>query len=202
MTPCFSENEGDTVVSEMDIDDAEESQEHDIPEFKGSEMADPDETPSKQRRPSHARSSSTKTATPARTPARRSTVSNKPGTTNTVVKKPKKTKKKKGRTSDALDISALTNEQAALAALESSHILHLKLRKRYYSEGLNFIRQIEGAMEILEQLLGSKNKPEVLEAMEFFRVAHEYQFANAEVPHFFSSFGRLSNYRYRLALRK
>ena len=35
--------------------------------------------------------------------------------------------------------------------------------------------------DILGQLLGSTNKAEVLEAIEFFRVAWEYQFDNAEV---------------------
>lgn len=94
-------------------------------------------------------------------------------------KKDKK-KKKKPRKSQ-LDISTLTDEQVALAALQSNQILHLKLRKRYYAESLSFIRQIEGAMEIIGQLLGSKNKAEVLEAIEFFRVAHEYQFEGAEV---------------------
>lgn len=95
-------------------------------------------------------------------------------------KKDKKKKKKKPRKSQ-LDISALTDEQVALVALQSSQILHLKLRKRYYAESLNFMRQIEGAMEIIGQLLGSTNKPEVLESIEFFRVAHEYQFVGAEV---------------------
>ncbi|OCB84889.1 hypothetical protein A7U60_g8111 [Sanghuangporus baumii] len=94
-------------------------------------------------------------------------------------KKDKKKKTKKPRKSQ-LDISALTNEQVALAALQSSQILNLKLRKRYYAEALNFIRQIEGAMEIVGQLLGSTNKAEVLESIEFFRVAHEYQFVGAE----------------------
>jgi condensin complex subunit 1 len=93
--------------------------------------------------------------------------------------KRKKAKKNKSRTE--LDIAALTSEQAALSALESNQLLHLRLRKRYYAEGLNFIRQIEGAMEILTQLLGSTNKAEVLESMEFFRVAFEYQFETAEV---------------------
>lgn len=95
-------------------------------------------------------------------------------------KKEKKKKAKKPRKSQ-LDISALTDEQVALAALQSSQILNLKLRKRYYAEALNFIRQIEGAMEIIGQLLGSTNKAEVLESIEFFRVAHEYQFVGAEV---------------------
>jgi condensin complex subunit 1 len=91
--------------------------------------------------------------------------------------RPKKAKRKKSE----LDVAALTNEQAALAALESDQILHLRLRKKYYAEALNFIRQVEGAMEMLGQLLGSTNKAEVLETMEFFRVAYEYQFDRAQV---------------------
>ncbi|KAI5117543.1 hypothetical protein M0805_004372 [Coniferiporia weirii] len=96
------------------------------------------------------------------------------------VKKNKKKKKSKKPRKSQLDISALTDEQVALAALQSSQILNLKLRKRYYAEALNFIRRIEGAMEIIGQLLGSTNKAEVLESIEFFRVAHEYQFVGAE----------------------
>lgn len=38
------------------------------------------------------------------------------------------------------------------------------------------------------QLLGSTNKAEVLESMEFFRVAWEYQFDSAEVGSTFTSF--------------
>ncbi|KZT24887.1 hypothetical protein NEOLEDRAFT_1156610 [Neolentinus lepideus HHB14362 ss-1] len=94
-------------------------------------------------------------------------------------KKKSKPKGKKPRKSE-LDMTALTNEQAALAALESSQILHLRLRKKYYAEALNFIRHLEGAMEILGRLLGSTNKLEVLEVIEFFRVAHEYQLDGAE----------------------
>jgi condensin complex subunit 1 len=89
-------------------------------------------------------------------------------------------KKKKPRKSQ-VDISALTDEQVALAALQSSKVLHLKLRKKYYAEALNFIRQMEDAMDMVEKLLGSTNKAEVLESMEFFRVAYEYQFTKAEV---------------------
>ncbi|GJJ15002.1 hypothetical protein Clacol_009273 [Clathrus columnatus] len=96
-------------------------------------------------------------------------------------KKVSKQKKKSKRKSEGPALEALTNEQAALAALESNHILHLKLRKRYYAEGLDFIKRIESGMEIMTQLLGSKNKPEVLEAVDFFKVAHDYQFASAEV---------------------
>ena len=93
----------------------------------------------------------------------------------------RKKKAKVQRRKSQLDVVALSNEQAALAALESTQVLHLRLRKKYYAEALNFIRQIEGAMDTMTQLLGSKHKPEVLQAIEFFRVAHEYQFDAAEV---------------------
>ncbi|PFH48881.1 hypothetical protein AMATHDRAFT_64397 [Amanita thiersii Skay4041] len=92
----------------------------------------------------------------------------------------KKASKLKPRKSQ-LDVAAVSNEQAALAALESNQLLHLRLRKKYYAEALSFIRQIEAAMEVIAQLLGSTNKPEVLESMEFFRVAHEYQFETAQI---------------------
>jgi hypothetical protein len=88
---------------------------------------------------------------------------------------------KKSRPKADLDMAALTDEQAALAALESNQVLHLRLRKRYYAEALNFIRQVEEAAQIIFQLLGSTHKAEVLEAMEFFRVAHEYQLDSAAV---------------------
>jgi condensin complex subunit 1 len=92
-----------------------------------------------------------------------------------------KSKSKKGGRKSELDMAALTDEQAALAALESNQLLHLRLRKRYYSEALNFIRQVEEAAQMIFQLLGSTHKAEVLEGMEFFRVAHEYQLDSAEV---------------------
>ena len=102
------------------------------------------------------------------------------GEEGTPSSKQKSTSKKDGRKSE-LDMAALTDEQAALAALESNQVLHLRLRKRYYSEALNFIRQVEEAAQMIFQLLGSTHKAEVLEGMEFFRVAHEYQLDSAEV---------------------
>jgi condensin complex subunit 1 len=202
MTPGVSESGDEMSVDGGGLDTMEDDMDDEVPEFDDSEMADP-ETPARESvRSSRSRSSSVTTAKTVRTPARRSAVPKTHSTAKSSVKKEKKAKKEnKGRKSDALDLSALTNEQAALAALESNHILHLKLRKRYYAEGLNFIRQIEGAMEILGQLLGSKNKPEVLEAMEFFRVAHEYQFANAEVQSF-CFIKAISKRSCRLASRK
>ena len=92
-------------------------------------------------------------------------------------KRDRSTKRRKSE----LNIEALTSEQAALAALDGNQMLSLKLRKKYYSEALNFIQQIENAIPIASQLLGSTHKSEVLEAMEFFRIIHEYKFEGAEV---------------------
>ncbi|KAH9939915.1 non-SMC mitotic condensation complex subunit 1-domain-containing protein [Amylocystis lapponica] len=96
---------------------------------------------------------------------------------------PKKKKSKKGkkpRTSQ-LDMNAMANEQEALAALETDQVANLQLRKKYYAEALNFIRQLEEGMLTVQRLLASTNKLEVLEAIEFFRVTHEYKFDGAEV---------------------
>ena len=95
-------------------------------------------------------------------------------------KKKSKKSKKKGRKSE-LDMEAFADEQVVLAALESDQLLHMRLKKKYYAECLNFIRQLENGMKIVEQLLASTNKPEVLESMEFFRITQEYQLEGAEV---------------------
>ncbi|KAG5641739.1 hypothetical protein DXG03_004311 [Asterophora parasitica] len=93
----------------------------------------------------------------------------------------KKKRSKLGPRKSQLDVAALSNEQEALAALEGDKILQLRLRKKYYAEALVFIRQIEGAMNIVGELLGSTHKAEVLEAIEFFRVSYEYHFETAKV---------------------
>ncbi|KAG1748403.1 non-SMC mitotic condensation complex subunit 1 [Suillus paluster] len=91
---------------------------------------------------------------------------------------PKPKKKKALRKS--INIAAIASEQEALAALESNELHALGLRKRYCLEALDFVRTLEGGMELITQLLGSTNKAEVLESMEFFRVAFEYKFGGAE----------------------
>ncbi|TDL22771.1 hypothetical protein BD410DRAFT_898004 [Rickenella mellea] len=169
--------------NEVGNDDIQGFDDDEFDEGYGDEEATPQNSPSKGNITLNNMKTPFRTPykTPKKTPAK--TPGRTPKTPRTVqksTKKDKKKKKKKPRKSQ-LDISALTDEQVALAALQSNQILHLKLRRKYYAEGLNFIRQIEGAMEIIGQLLGSTNKAEVLESMEFFRVAHEYQFESAQV---------------------
>ena len=90
-------------------------------------------------------------------------------------------KGKKSGCKSELNMAVLTDKQATLMALESNQLLHLCLHKWCYSEALNFICQVEEAAQIIFQLLGSMHKSEVLELMEFFRVANEYQLDSAEV---------------------
>lgn len=91
-----------------------------------------------------------------------------------------KGKRKKGRKSE-FNMETLENEAVAVAVLQSDQLQRARLERKYYSECLTFIRQIESGMKIIEELLASNSKAEVLEAIDFFRVVHEYQFDGAEV---------------------
>ncbi|KAF5389534.1 hypothetical protein D9757_004200 [Collybiopsis confluens] len=67
------------------------------------------------------------------------------------------------------------NDDEAVRKLTSVETDQLRIQKKKLSDGLYFIQQIEDALGLLEQMLGSKNKSEVLEAIEFFRVAYHFQ---------------------------
>lgn len=99
---------------------------------------------------------------------------------NATPKKKKKGSKLKPRKSQ-IDVTAVAKEQQVLATFDEQAITKLRLQKKYLSEALTFIDEIESAMEPMCKLLGSTSKPEVLEIMEFFRIAHEYQFESARV---------------------
>ena len=94
---------------------------------------------------------------------------------------PKKSKNKLQPRKSQLDVNALNQEQAALAQYDEQEITQRRLQKKFCRDALTFIDEVENAMESMCKLLGSKNKAEVLEVMEFFRVAHEYQFDSAKV---------------------
>ncbi|EPQ26618.1 uncharacterized protein PFL1_05939 [Pseudozyma flocculosa PF-1] len=85
---------------------------------------------------------------------------------------------KKGRRS-GVDLEALAAARAQMEPVDGEKIMKLRLTKRYYDDAVQFIVQLEGAMPVLSQLLVSTNKAEVLESMEFFRVAYEYRLAGA-----------------------
>ncbi|CAE6434454.1 unnamed protein product [Rhizoctonia solani] len=85
-------------------------------------------------------------------------------------KKAKKVKSEKRPATSALDLATITEEQ-----LQGSDGTRLRLTKKYYADALNFIQHVELAMESVEELLTSTYKSETLEAIEFFRVCHDYE---------------------------
>lgn len=90
---------------------------------------------------------------------------------------PKKVKKEKQPRKSQLNVAAIEAEQSSL---DAQTIMRLRLTKKYYSDALRFINQIETAIPTLCQLLVSTNKSEVLESMRFFRTAYEYNINGAE----------------------
>ncbi|ROT37807.1 condensin complex component cnd1 [Sodiomyces alkalinus F11] len=76
-------------------------------------------------------------------------------------------------------IEAVRRAQEEAATSEA--IEKLTLTKRYYSEALRFIDVLHEATGIICQLLGSKNKSEVIEAMDFFEVGDAYNIEQNKV---------------------
>ncbi|WRT63457.1 uncharacterized protein IL334_000362 [Kwoniella shivajii] len=90
---------------------------------------------------------------------------------------PRPKKERKPRQSQ-LDITGIQSEQSTL----DPELIHkLRLTKKYYSDALRFINQLENAVPTLCQLLVSTTKTEVLEAMRFFRIAFEYDLQSSEI---------------------
>ncbi|PNS20628.1 Condensin complex subunit 1 [Sphaceloma murrayae] len=81
---------------------------------------------------------------------------------------------------------AMTEEQkeaafkkAAEEAANAEMMNKLSLTRRYYVEALKFIEIVHEATPVAIQLLGSKNKSEVIEAMDFFVIADAYKVETA-----------------------
>ncbi|KAI9052373.1 hypothetical protein LZ554_003723 [Drepanopeziza brunnea f. sp. 'monogermtubi'] len=74
--------------------------------------------------------------------------------------------------SDEQKMAAMKKAQEDAATSEA--INKLTLTRRYYVEALKFIEVLHGATTIICQLLGSKNKSEVIEAMEYFEIGDAY----------------------------
>ena len=66
-------------------------------------------------------------------------------------------------------------EQVVPNAETSESLARLQLTRRYYTEALGFIQVLNSAVPTICQLLSSKNKSEVIEAMDFFVVADAYR---------------------------
>lgn len=79
----------------------------------------------------------------------------------------------------ALDLEALAASQQSMTQEDQEKLVKLRLTVQYYTDALRLIELMEQAIPILVQLLASTFKAEVLESMEFFRVAHEYKIHGA-----------------------
>ncbi|KAH8592354.1 armadillo-type protein [Bisporella sp. PMI_857] len=81
--------------------------------------------------------------------------------------------------SDEQKIAAIRKAQEEAATSEA--INKLTLTRRYYVEALKFIEVLHGATTTICQLLGSKNKSEVIEAMDFFEIGDAYNIEQNKV---------------------
>ncbi|KAF2157814.1 condensin complex component cnd1 [Myriangium duriaei CBS 260.36] len=70
-------------------------------------------------------------------------------------------------------------KKAAEEAANAEMMSKLGLTRRYYVEALKFIEVIHSASPVAIQLLGSKNKSEVIETMDFFVIADAYKIETA-----------------------
>lgn len=72
-------------------------------------------------------------------------------------------------------------QKAQEEAATSEAIEKLTLTKRYYTEALKFIDVLHDATGIICQLLGSRNKSEVIEAMDYFEIGDAYNIEQNKV---------------------
>lgn len=73
---------------------------------------------------------------------------------------------------DEEKIAAIRKAQEEAATTEAIH--NLTLQKKYYTEALRFISVIHEATGTICQLLGSRNKSEVIEAIDYFEIGDAY----------------------------
>ena len=71
-------------------------------------------------------------------------------------------------------------KKAAEDAATSELLARLQLTRKYYVEAIRFIEVLQAATPVVCQLLSSKNKSEVVEAMDFFVVIDAYKIEAAK----------------------
>ncbi|KAL8706214.1 MAG: hypothetical protein Q9201_000720 [Fulgogasparrea decipioides] len=83
---------------------------------------------------------------------------------------------------EAKESTSLTEEQKAALAKKAAEdaattemMNRLQLTRKYYSEAIRFIEVLHDATPVICQLLSSKNKSEVIEAMDFFVIIDAYK---------------------------
>ncbi|OQN99702.1 hypothetical protein B0A48_14472 [Cryoendolithus antarcticus] len=80
---------------------------------------------------------------------------------------------------EAQQVAAFQKAQEEAATAEA--LSKLQLTRRYYFEAMKFIEILHEASPHIVQLLGSKNKSEIVEAMDFFVMADAYSLEPAKI---------------------
>jgi condensin complex subunit 1 len=88
-------------------------------------------------------------------------------------------RKQPAEMTDEEKIAAIQKAQEEAATSEA--IEKLTLTKRYYTEALKFIDVLHEATGTVCQLLGSRNKSEVIEAMDYFEIGDAYNIEQNKV---------------------
>ncbi|PWY65957.1 condensin [Aspergillus sclerotioniger CBS 115572] len=70
---------------------------------------------------------------------------------------------------------AVAIKKAAEQAATSELLARLQLTRKYYNEAIRFIEVLQSSSGLVAQLLSSRNKSEVIEAMDFFVVLDVYK---------------------------
>ncbi|KAJ2387419.1 condensin complex non-SMC subunit Cnd1, partial [Coemansia sp. RSA 2611] len=71
-------------------------------------------------------------------------------------------------------------DNAGLSPETAAKAMHLQFQQRYYRDALHFVYQLQEAQPLLLQLLGSKTKSEVMEAMDYFVTAVRFRVDGAQ----------------------
>ncbi|KAI9928065.1 hypothetical protein ASPWEDRAFT_173713 [Aspergillus wentii DTO 134E9] len=90
---------------------------------------------------------------------------------------PEESPSKAPRMSD--EEKAVAIQKAAEQAATSELLARLQLTRKYYNEAIRFIEVLQSSSTIVSQLLSSRNKSEVIEAMDFFVVLDAYKVETA-----------------------
>lgn len=75
---------------------------------------------------------------------------------------------------DELELSRIERESEAVNTVDTDTVLKLKLMVVYYTDAIEFIKEIHESLELAASLLFSKNRNEVLETMDFLVLSDAY----------------------------
>ncbi|AJV52158.1 condensin subunit YCS4 [Saccharomyces cerevisiae S288C] len=85
-----------------------------------------------------------------------------------------------GSFNKSAELSRIENEVENINATNTSVLMKLKLMIVYYKDAISFIKEIHKSIELISNLLFSKNRNEVLESMDFLVLADAFDIELSE----------------------